>query len=104
MNESPERILQAAWNDAPEHTHSVEIDIEASDRAGLLQDVMNVCAEMRTQVSSVNARVKKDIATIGLTAQISDLDHLHTLLRKFSNIKDVREVYRVTKREARASG
>ncbi len=104
MNESPERILQASWAESTEILHSVEIDIEANDRAGLLQDVMNVCAEMRTQVSSVNARVKKDIATIGLTAQISNLDHLHTMLRKFGNIKDVREVYRVTKREVRASG
>jgi GTP pyrophosphokinase len=104
MNGAPERILEAQWADATEITHAVDIEIEAGDRAGLLQDVMGVCSEMHTQVSTVNARVKRDKnAIISLTAQISDLDHLHILLRKFSHIKDVREVYRVTKREARVS-
>ena len=65
---------------------------------------MGVCAEMNTQVSSVNARVKRDKnANISITAQITNIDHLQTLLRKLSHIKDVREVYRVTKREARVS-
>jgi guanosine-3',5'-bis(diphosphate) 3'-pyrophosphohydrolase len=104
MNGAPERILEATWADATSITHAVDIEIEATDRAGLLQDVMGVCSEMHTQVSTVNARVKRDKnALISLTAQISDLEHLHTLLRKFSHLKDVRAVYRVTKREARVS-
>jgi guanosine-3',5'-bis(diphosphate) 3'-pyrophosphohydrolase len=104
MNGAPERILEAQWADSTSITHAVDIEIEATDRAGLLQDVMGVCSEMHTQVSTVNARVKRDKnALISLTAQISDLDHLHTLLRKFSNLRDVRAVYRVTKREARVS-
>jgi guanosine-3',5'-bis(diphosphate) 3'-pyrophosphohydrolase len=104
MNGAPERILEAQWAVATSITHAVDIEIEAGDRAGLLQDVMGVCSEMHTQVSTVNARVKRDKnALISLTAQISDLDHLHTLLRKFSHLKDVRAVYRVTKREARVS-
>jgi guanosine-3',5'-bis(diphosphate) 3'-pyrophosphohydrolase len=104
MNGAPERILEATWADATSITHAVDIEIEASDRAGLLQDVMGVCSEMKTQVSTVNARVKRDKnALISLTAQISDLDHLHTLLRKFGNLKEVRAVYRVTKRETRVS-
>ncbi len=105
MNAAPERILEAQWLDQSAITHAVDIEIEAADRAGLLQDVLGVAAELKTQISSVNARVKRDkSALISITAQISDLDHLHTLLRKFGNIKDVRNVWRVTKREARASG
>jgi GTP pyrophosphokinase len=104
MNGAPERILEAQWADATSITHAVDIEIEAGDRAGLLQDVMGVCSELHTQVSAVNARVKRDKnALISLTAQISDLEHLHKLLRKFGNLKDVRAVYRVTKREARVS-
>ncbi len=105
MNGTPERILQAQFVDSSEVTHSVDIEIEAIDRAGLLQDVMGVCSELKTQVSSVTARVKRDrMAVISLTAQISNLDHLGKLLRKLSDLRDVRTVYRVTKREARASG
>jgi guanosine-3',5'-bis(diphosphate) 3'-pyrophosphohydrolase len=104
LNAAPERILDAQWAGLTSLQHAVDIEIEANDRPGLLQDIMGVCAELKTNASSVNARVKKENAMISITAQISDLDHLHTLLRKLSNIRDVRTVYRVTKREARASG
>jgi GTP pyrophosphokinase len=103
MSAAPERILEAQWADESQITHAVDIEIEGTDRHGLLQDIMGVCSEMKTQVSTVTARVKRDNALIALTAQISDLEHLHTLLRKFSNLKDVKAVYRVTKREARVS-
>jgi len=59
MNAAPERILEATWADATSITHAVDIEIEATDRPGLLQDVMGVCDEQKTQVSTVNARVKR---------------------------------------------
>jgi guanosine-3',5'-bis(diphosphate) 3'-pyrophosphohydrolase len=104
MSATPERILQASWADSTENTHSVDIELEAVDRAGLLQDVMGVCADFKTSASSVTARVKRDSALISLTLQISDLDHLHRVLLRLRALRDVRDVYRVTKREVRASG
>ena len=105
MNSAPERVLEAEWLLANTAAHAVDIEIEAVDRPGLLQDVMGVASELKTQVSSVNARVKRDRnALISITAQINDLDHLQKLLRKLGGIKDVRDVWRVTKREARAGG
>jgi GTP pyrophosphokinase len=104
MATMPERILQASWADTETATHSVDVEVEAVDRAGLLQDVMAVCSEYKTSASSVTARVKRDSALISLTLQISNLDHLHKVLEKFRTLRDVRNVYRVTKREVRASG
>ncbi len=106
MSASPERILQASWAGSQQaHTHAVDVEVEAIDRAGLLQDVMGVCSEFKTSASSVTARVKRDkMALISLTLQITNLDHLHKVLEKLRTLKDVRNVYRVTKREARASG
>ncbi|HEX3462501.1 MAG TPA: bifunctional (p)ppGpp synthetase/guanosine-3',5'-bis(diphosphate) 3'-pyrophosphohydrolase [Candidatus Elarobacter sp.] len=105
MNEAPERILEAEWLAQQPLTHSVDIEIEASDRNGLLQDILGIAAELKTTISSVNARAKRDkSALISLTAQINDLDHLQKLLRKLQSVKDVRNVWRVTKREAKVSG
>jgi GTP pyrophosphokinase len=104
MSATPERILQASWAVADAKTHSVDVEVEAMDRAGLLQDVMGVCSEFKTSASSVTARVKRDSALISLTLQISNLDHLHKVLEKLRTLRDVRDVYRVTKREVRASG
>ena len=51
----------------------------------------------------MNARVRKDgVAVASLTVQIRDLDHLHKLLTKLETLKNVRRVYRVTKRERTA--
>ncbi len=105
MSATPERILQASWATGDTLTHAVDVEIEALDRAGLLQDVMGVCAEFKTSASAVTARVKRDkMALISLTLQISNLDHLHKVMEKLRTLRDVRAVYRVTKREARASG
>ena len=103
MNATPERILQAQWVDDAGLTHCVDIEVEADDRSALLQDIMGVFAELKTQVSSVNARVRKEgVAVASLTVQIRDLDHLHKLLTKIETLKNVRRVYRVTKRERTA--
>ena len=48
------------WIGKTEITHAVDIEVEAIDRPQLLQDVMAVFAELKTQVSSVTARVKRD--------------------------------------------
>ena len=47
---------------------------------------------------------KEGTAVTSLTVQIRDLDHLHKLLTKLENLKNVRRVYRVTKREKSAAG
>jgi GTP diphosphokinase / guanosine-3',5'-bis(diphosphate) 3'-diphosphatase len=104
MNAAPERILEAEWLAQTSLTHAVDIEIEATDRGGLLQDVLGVAAGLKTAISSVKAGTKRDLALISLTVQITNIEHLHTLLRKLQSIKDVRNVWRVTKREARVSG
>jgi GTP pyrophosphokinase len=104
MTATPERMLEASWAGKTEIAHAVDIEVEALDRPALLQDIMAVFAGLKTVVSSVTARVKRDRhAVVSLTVQIHDLDHLHKILRKLETLKDVRRVYRVTKREARVS-
>ncbi|MBV8198749.1 MAG: bifunctional (p)ppGpp synthetase/guanosine-3',5'-bis(diphosphate) 3'-pyrophosphohydrolase [Candidatus Eremiobacteraeota bacterium] len=103
MNATPERILQAQWLEDATLTHGVDIEVEADDRSQLLQDIMAVFSEVKTQVSSVNARVRRDgVAVASLTIQIRDLNHLHKILVKLETLKNVRRVYRVTKRERTA--
>ncbi len=104
MNATPERILQAEWSNEADQTHAVDIEVEADDRAQLLGDIMAVFAELKTAVSSVTARARKDgSAVTSLTVQIRDLEHLHKLLTKIENLRGVRRVYRVTKRERTAT-
>jgi GTP pyrophosphokinase len=100
VNSTPERILQAQWIRNTDLTHAVDLEVEADDRAQLLQDIMAVFAELKTQVSSVTARVRRDgLAATSLTVQIRDLEHLHRIITRLESLKNVRHVYRMTKRE-----
>ena len=77
------------------------MEVEAEDRAQLLQDIMAVFAELKTQVSSVNARVRKDgMAVASLTVQIRDLDHLHKILTKLGTLQ--KRTPRLPRDQARA--
>ncbi|HLJ84246.1 MAG TPA: bifunctional (p)ppGpp synthetase/guanosine-3',5'-bis(diphosphate) 3'-pyrophosphohydrolase [Candidatus Eremiobacteraceae bacterium] len=99
----PERLIDVAWDAAPRESHQVDVEVEALDRPGLLQDIMAVLSEQKTNATSVTARVKRDrTATISCSLEIRDLDHLSRILGKVSKVRDVRNAYRVTKREARA--
>jgi guanosine-3',5'-bis(diphosphate) 3'-pyrophosphohydrolase len=105
MSATPERILQAQWVGNADLTHAVDVDVEAEDRPQLLQDIMGVFAELKTSVNSVTARVRRDgVALTSMTLQIRDLDHLHKIVTKLQALKNVRRVYRVTKREKSAAG
>jgi GTP diphosphokinase / guanosine-3',5'-bis(diphosphate) 3'-diphosphatase len=101
----PERLIDVSWDTSPSDSHVVDVEIEALDRPGLLQDIMSVLSEQKTNATSVTARVKRDrTATIACSLQIRDLNHLSSILGKVNKVRDVRTAYRVTKREARAGG
>jgi GTP pyrophosphokinase len=101
----PNRLIEVAWNSGPDEAHVVDVEVEALDRPGLLQDVMAALSEQKTNATSVTARVRKDrTAAISCSLEIKDLDHLSRILKKINTIRDVKNAYRVTKREARAGG
>jgi GTP pyrophosphokinase len=103
LGAQPDRIIDVTWDVSPTDAHIVDVEIEAADRAGLLQDVMSVLSEHKTNATSVTARTKRDgSASISCSLEIRDLNHLSQLLGKLNRVRDVRTAYRVTKREARA--
>ena len=55
LHNTSERILEAELLDKQPLAHSVDVEIEATDRTGLLQDILGVAAELKTTISSVNA-------------------------------------------------
>jgi GTP diphosphokinase / guanosine-3',5'-bis(diphosphate) 3'-diphosphatase len=105
LSAQPERLIDVTWDTSPTDSHLVDVEIEALDRPGLLQDIMSVLSEQKTNATSVTARVKRDrTATIACSLEIRDLNHLSSILSKVNKVRDVRTAYRVTKREARAGG
>ena len=102
LSAQSDRLIEVVWDLVSTDAHSVDVEIEAMDRPGLLQDIMAVFSEFKANATAVTARVKKgQIASVSCTIQIRDLEQLGQILAKIGRVRDVRSAYRVTKREAR---
>ena len=92
----PNRIIQVDWEEKSEVTYPVNVVIEAFDRSGLLRDVMNVLANERINVLSMNTLTDKQLhqASLTLTLEISALEELGKVMDKINQIPNVADVRR----------
>ncbi|HZG80382.1 MAG TPA: ACT domain-containing protein, partial [Brevibacillus sp.] len=62
----------------------------------LLNDVLQVVAETKTNISAVSGKADKNrVATIHMTISISNVDHLHKVVERIKRIKDIYSVRRI---------
>ena len=94
-----DRIIEVEWAiDQTEDRKEFQVDIEISafDRNGLLNEVIIVVAETKTPMIAVSGKADKDsIAKINLTIKITDIAHLHRIVDRIKQIKDIYSVERV---------
>lgn len=96
-DEAKERFLEVKWKNTDHSTKEYHLDLEISgyDRHGLLNEVLQVINGTNTQIFSVSGRADKNkIAHIHLTLLIKNTDHLHHVVEK---IKQVKDIYAVTR-------
>lgn len=92
----PERFIEVEWEAVSEGAYQVEIEVEGFDRVGLLKDVLASIAESKTNVVSVNARVRRDkVGIINLVLDIRTVAQLHSVMAKVGKVSDVYSVERV---------
>ncbi len=96
LRRQPERLLEVEWEPSEDGTYPVELQIEALDRVGLLKDVLSAVADTRTNVRSVNARVRRDkVGVIDLVLDIRNVGQLTAVMQRISKVPDVYRVERV---------
>jgi len=92
-----ERVVEVGWEGKRRDIrYSVEVEIEAWDRSGLLADIMNVVNETRVHATSCNAKVKKTKAQVRLCMEINDKAQLDDIVKRLSHLKEVISVGRAT--------
>lgn len=93
---NPERLIDVEWEPYTDGIYQVEIEVEAFDRVGLLKDILAAIADSKTNVVSVNARVRRDkIGVVTLVLDIRNVAQLHTVMQKVSKVPEVYSVERV---------
>jgi GTP diphosphokinase / guanosine-3',5'-bis(diphosphate) 3'-diphosphatase len=90
------RLIEVEWETVPTVSYSVEIEITGLDRRGLINEVMMAVAETKTDITAVTGRAdKRKMATINLTINIRNVDHLHTVVERIKRVKDIYTVRRL---------
>ncbi|GAK05258.1 LOW QUALITY PROTEIN: GTP pyrophosphokinase [Geomicrobium sp. JCM 19037] len=98
LEEDNSRLVPVEWDRDEEKKKSYNVDIEVTgyDRRGLLNEVLHVVAESRTNIHAVNGRSDKNkMAVIDMTIAITNLDHLYKVVDKIKKLPDIYSVRRV---------
>ena len=91
-----ERVIEVEWEPAADGVYQVEIEIEAIDRVGLLKDILAAISETKTNVVSVNARVRKDkVGLVNIVLDIRNVTQLTGVMQRVGQLKEVYSVERV---------
>ena len=93
----PERWVDIDWGPGGEESHSVDVEILAHDRPGLLRDLSDLIAHSGANVRSVHADVKgkRDMARIRFSLDIVSSDQVLRVLDRVERYRDVVSVRRV---------
>ncbi len=91
------RLIDAEWQ--PEaissEGYTVEINIYAHNRFGLLVDISKVFTERKIDLTGVNVRTnKQDIATFNITFDVHNKEELSSLVEKLRQVESVMDIER----------
>ena len=98
---APERVIPVAWGAADAGKpalYPVDVQVEASDRQGLLRDVSEVFAKEKTNVTGVKSSSVKDAsggtAFMTFTVEVADATKLGATLAQVCRVPGVRSARR----------
>lgn len=86
----PERVVPVSWAEHPTAKFQVEIEIQALDREGLINDVTQVLADYSANILAAAMNTSSDrVATSRYTFEVADSRYLHAILNDIQKIPGV---------------
>ena len=78
-----DRIIEVKWYNQEKVTYTVEIEVFANDRNGLLGDIIQKINDTKAKIIGVNAKATKErIAITEITLEIDSLDSLNKIIKE----------------------
>lgn len=92
------RMIDVEWYKQNQNTsYTVDIEIYANDRTGLLADIIKELSSQKTKIMGINARANKEkIAVTDVTIEVENIEELNKVLK---NLRKVDSVYEVRRRK-----
>ena len=76
-------------------SYEVEMEVDANDREGLLQDIMNVIQKSDLKLTAISAKAMQErIATINFTIVVKNIEQITKTIRDIKKIDSVYDVKR----------
>lgn len=91
-----ERVLGAQWGGNKGDIFSVDIEVLAYDRQGLLRDISDLFAKEKINVTRVNTLSQHNQANMQFSIEIADLEQLSKLLALLHQVPNVVSARRQT--------
>ena len=89
------RIIEVRWYNQEKITYTVEIEVFANDRNGLLGDIVQQINDSKAKILGVNARTTKErIAVTNVTLEVDSLESLNKIIKQIRKVDSVYEVDR----------
>lgn len=89
------RLIEVSWDITTDAVYKVNIVINASDRTGMIADIMQVTSEAKLNINALNCRTDKHKnAYITMGLDISNLEQLDNIMNKIKRMKGVYSVER----------
>ena len=91
------RLIEAEWQPEPDggQRYTVEINVYANNRTGLLVDISRIFTERKIDLSAMNVRTSKQgTATIDMTFDVNSKEELNALVEKVRPVESVIDIER----------
>ncbi|MDV8112651.1 bifunctional (p)ppGpp synthetase/guanosine-3',5'-bis(diphosphate) 3'-pyrophosphohydrolase [Bacillus sp. BAU-SS-2023] len=90
------RLVEVSWENSNNAKFEAEIQIQAEDRRGIINDITHIVAIEKVSLNGINARKGKlNIVSINLLVEVDSIETLTLLMKKVRAIPGVEDIYRV---------
>ncbi len=90
-----ERRIDVQWAGTKQSLYPVKLTLATADRPGLLAEVTSAISDVHSNIQNIEARTGDDRASIDVTLDIVDLQHLNQIVSSLRRIDGVYQVRRV---------
>ena len=88
------RWIKVSWADEITERYNTSLMLYARDRTGLVMDIATVLNTLNAKVRTLNARDNGGLAQIYITLEVKDVQELHFIINKLSQIGGVTDITR----------
>jgi guanosine-3',5'-bis(diphosphate) 3'-pyrophosphohydrolase len=99
LEKNPERLISVAWDPSTKAALRVEVQVEAYDRAHLLEDISRTLSESGVSIIAAQITTARDsMVKDRFVFEVPEIAYLETVLQRIRRIDTVYDAYRVTPR------